>query len=136
MAQVPQVPPQAHIPGISESEEDSLGVSADSETAAARKRSGKAAARAPAPAAEDNDLLEYAESLGADLSDADLAWVVGEAFEAPLPIGWTEHIDADGRVYFFNQVNEASTWSHPMDGVYRELIDLIQSVKREPNIPP
>jgi hypothetical protein len=27
-----------------------------------------------------------------------------EAFEAPLPSGWSEHLDPEGRVYFFSQV--------------------------------
>ena len=27
-----------------------------------------------------------------------------QAFEAPLPSGWSEHLDPEGRVYFFSQV--------------------------------
>mmetsp|Transcript_71034 Transcript_71034/g.205950 ORF Transcript_71034/g.205950 Transcript_71034/m.205950 type:complete len:379 (-) Transcript_71034:123-1259(-) len=78
---------------------------------------------------EDEDFLEYAESLGANASDTELAWLVREAFEAPRPPSWSEHVDAEGRLYFFNQVTEESTWSHPMDAVYRELVGLIHKVK-------
>ena len=34
---------------------------------------------------------------------SDLLWVVQEAFNAPLPLSWTEYTDDEGRVYFFNQ---------------------------------
>mmetsp|Transcript_46262 Transcript_46262/g.93342 ORF Transcript_46262/g.93342 Transcript_46262/m.93342 type:complete len:276 (+) Transcript_46262:108-935(+) len=109
----------------SDTETDSLGVSADSEGQACTSREVEA----------DKDLLEYGQSLGVQDfetgKDTDLKWVVHEAFEAPLPNNWTEHVDAEGRVYFFNQISEESTWSHPMDGVYRELIAFIKSVRAE-----
>lgn len=109
----------------SDTETDSLGVSADSEGQACASREVEA----------DTDLLEYGRSLGLhefeNGKDADLKWVVHEAFEAPLPVDWTEHVDAEGRVYFFNQISEESTWSHPMDGVYRELIAFIKRVRAE-----
>mmetsp|Transcript_107952 Transcript_107952/g.300118 ORF Transcript_107952/g.300118 Transcript_107952/m.300118 type:complete len:350 (+) Transcript_107952:41-1090(+) len=78
---------------------------------------------------EDADLREYARSLGADPQDEEMAWLVREAFEAPRPPSWSEHVDAEGRLYFFNQVSEESTWSHPMDSVYRELIGLIRKIR-------
>mmetsp|Transcript_135954 Transcript_135954/g.378912 ORF Transcript_135954/g.378912 Transcript_135954/m.378912 type:complete len:279 (+) Transcript_135954:136-972(+) len=112
----------------SDTETDSLGVSADSDGQACTSRWAH-------EADADKDLQEYGQSLGLrDLGtgqDTDLMWVVREAFEAPLPTSWTEHVDAEGRVYFFNQITEESTWSHPMDGVYRELIAFIQTVRAE-----
>mmetsp|Transcript_36752 Transcript_36752/g.105923 ORF Transcript_36752/g.105923 Transcript_36752/m.105923 type:complete len:273 (-) Transcript_36752:22-840(-) len=106
----------------SDTETDSLGVSADSE--------GQAFTKCEVDA--DKDLLEYGQSLGLrDLEDVDLRWVAREAFEAPLPNNWTEHVDVEGRVYFFNQISEESTWSHPMDGVYRELIAVIHAIRAE-----
>jgi len=101
---------------------------ADSGTEAPPESEVAADSRLTRPA-DDNDLREYGRILGADLQEADMAWLVREAFEAPLPKCWTEHIDAEGRVYFFNQVNEESTWAHPMDGVYRELILLVQTFR-------
>jgi len=78
----------------------------------------------------DGDFKEFAKSLGVDAEDGDLLWVAKEAFEAPLPSGWSEHLDPEGRVYFFSQVTQQSSWSHPMDDVFRELIQLIKSVRR------
>mmetsp|Transcript_18645 Transcript_18645/g.43590 ORF Transcript_18645/g.43590 Transcript_18645/m.43590 type:complete len:378 (-) Transcript_18645:73-1206(-) len=76
------------------------------------------------------DFKEYARSLGVDAVDGDLLWVAREAFEAPLPASWSEHMDEESRVYFFNQVTQQSSWSHPMDEVFRELVHLIKSVRR------
>mmetsp|Transcript_38644 Transcript_38644/g.86434 ORF Transcript_38644/g.86434 Transcript_38644/m.86434 type:complete len:305 (+) Transcript_38644:72-986(+) len=79
---------------------------------------------------EESDLLQYSQALGIDLSQhADLVWVVEEAFNAPLPLSWTEYTDDEGRVYFFNQSSSQSTWEHPMDAVYRELLSVIQRAR-------
>ncbi|CAE7850573.1 CEP164 [Symbiodinium necroappetens] len=73
----------------------------------------------------------YAKSLGVELEkDVDLVWVAREAFEAPLPASWSEHLDQERRIYFFNQVTQQSSWNHPMDEVFRDLIHLIKSVRR------
>lgn len=83
---------------------------------------------APTEASED-ELLAYSKSLGADLREPDMAWLVREAFDSALPSSWTEHVDAEGRVYFHNQVTNESTWLHPMDEVYKQLISTILSVR-------
>lgn len=81
---------------------------------------------------EDADLVEYGQSLGIDMvRDTDLHWVVEQAFNAPLPTGWTEHIDDEGRVYFFQEATNQSTWEHPMDSVYRELLGLIRKQREQ-----
>lgn len=97
---------------------DELGLSSDSELTG--DESGQSEA----------DFREYAKSLGVTEEDADLLWVAKEAFEAPLPSGWSEHFDPEGRVYFFSQVTQRSSWSHPLDDVFRELIQLIKSIRR------
>jgi len=86
---------------------------------------------------EDADLREYGQSLGVDLQrHEDLSALVREAFHAPLPRGWTEHVDDEGRVYFFQETHNQSTWEHPMDAVYRELLGLVQQLRdREPDAP-
>lgn len=79
---------------------------------------------------EEADLLQYSQTLGVDLQQhSDLLWVVQEAFNAPLPLSWTEYTDDEGRVYFFNQSSSQSTWEHPMDSVYRELLIVIQRAR-------
>lgn len=115
----------------SETENDSLGVSADSD--------GQDLKRVAVPllaAAENADLVAYGLSLGVDLSGADandveLTLAVREGFDAVLPEMWTEHVDAEGRVYYFNQISSESGWSHPMDSVYRELIEVVRSIRRQ-----
>ncbi|CAE6937687.1 nasB [Symbiodinium natans] len=63
---------------------------------------------------EESDLLQYSQTLGIDLTQhSDLLWVVQEAFNAPLPLSWTEYTDDEGRVYFFNQ---AAIAADPSDG--------------------
>jgi hypothetical protein len=106
---------------------------ADSEVPLESSRASEGVAdpsRAPKPL-DDSELLEYSRILGADLQEPDMRWVVREAFEAPLPRSWTEHVDEVERVYFFSQVTQESTWAHPMDDVYRELIMLVQSFRAE-----
>jgi len=111
-----------------EPETDSLGISGDSDGQVLNGRWQQ-------QPDGDKDLQEYARSLGvSDLrattnTDVDLIWLVREAFEAPLPASWSEHIDVEGRVYFFNETTEESIWSHPMDGVYRELVAVIEQVR-------
>eukprot|EP00931_Biecheleriopsis_adriatica_P065893 TRINITY_DN40346_c0_g1_i1.p1 TRINITY_DN40346_c0_g1~~TRINITY_DN40346_c0_g1_i1.p1 ORF type:complete len:349 (-),score=60.41 TRINITY_DN40346_c0_g1_i1:48-1031(-) len=76
---------------------------------------------------EEADFLQYSQTLGVDLTQhGDLLWAVQEAFNAPLPMSWTEHTDDEGRVYFFNESSNQSTWEHPMDQVYRELLSIVQ----------
>jgi len=83
-------------------------------------------------AEEAADLREYGQGLGVHAEDdADLAWIVQEAFNAPLPASWSEHTDDEGRLYFFREASGESSWEHPMDGVYRELVDIVKEVRRD-----
>jgi len=70
------------------------------------------------------EMLEYVKSLNIDpIREADMLWIAEEAFNAPLPPGWTEHQDEQGRVYFHNGSTGESTWKHPMDELFREIVD-------------
>merc|ERR1740138_1012933 len=81
---------------------------------------------------EDADLREYALTLGVDAAcDEDLLWVVQEAFNAPLPGSWAEYADDTGRVYYFHDASSKTTWEHPMDEVFRELIAFIKQTRTE-----
>lgn len=55
------------------------------------------------------------------LQDAPLLWIAAEAFDAPLPEGWSEHFDWDGKVYFYNRNQDLVVRDHPLDDFYREL---------------
>lgn len=77
-------------------------------------------------------LLNYGKSLGADLErHPDMLWLVRQAFSSPLPAAWSEHEDASGRIYFFNSVTQESSWTHPRDEVFREIIQLIKAIRKE-----
>eukprot|EP00928_Gymnodinium_smaydae_P088008 TRINITY_DN72170_c0_g1_i1.p1 TRINITY_DN72170_c0_g1~~TRINITY_DN72170_c0_g1_i1.p1 ORF type:complete len:331 (-),score=58.57 TRINITY_DN72170_c0_g1_i1:30-1022(-) len=91
--------------------------------------SGGGSASAPQ---EDADLREYADGLGVDLDvHGDLLWIVSDAFHAPLPVSWTEHTDDEGRCYFFHEGSGESTWEHPTDSVYREILSCMLSVRAQ-----
>jgi len=117
-------------PGHPDSD-DSLEVSEDSELSPGSPELHHLAAakglRQPEP---DPDLSEYGRSLGANLEDPSHAWAVREAFHAALPASWAEFADDEGRVYFYNYTTNESTWNHPMDEVYRELIAFVTHVQR------
>jgi len=55
--------------------------------------------------------------------------VAQEAFDAPLPASWSEHTDDEGRLYFFREASGESAWEHPMDGVYRELVEIVRQAR-------
>jgi len=83
-------------------------------------------------AREVADLRQYGLTLGVDIEWAEeLRWVVQEAFTAPLPKGWAEHKDDDGRVYFWHDESEESVWEHPMDAIYRDLLGLVSRVRQD-----
>ncbi|CAE7586189.1 SAC9, partial [Symbiodinium necroappetens] len=50
-----------------------------------------------------------------------MVWIAEEAYNAPLPPGWTEHVDANGRTYFYNTNLRESLWKHPMDQEFVEI---------------
>merc|ERR1711959_414460 len=40
--------------------------------------------------------------------------------EAPLPSDWTEHFDSNDRVFYYNATMRVSSWTHPLEHIYRE----------------
>mmetsp|Transcript_43103 Transcript_43103/g.99269 ORF Transcript_43103/g.99269 Transcript_43103/m.99269 type:complete len:286 (+) Transcript_43103:90-947(+) len=78
------------------------------------------------------DIHEYGLSLNVDIDnddEEDLGWVVQEAFHAPLPCCWTEYMDPSGRAYYVKDGTNVSTWAHPMDEVYRDVLELVKKVR-------
>jgi len=79
---------------------------------------------------EDADLCEYAKTLGIDSAqDEDLLWVAQQAFNARLPGSWVEFADETGRVYYFHEASNKTTWEHPMDEVFRELLAIVRQTR-------
>eukprot|EP00928_Gymnodinium_smaydae_P013324 TRINITY_DN14870_c0_g2_i2.p1 TRINITY_DN14870_c0_g2~~TRINITY_DN14870_c0_g2_i2.p1 ORF type:complete len:610 (-),score=143.14 TRINITY_DN14870_c0_g2_i2:63-1724(-) len=82
---------------------------------------------------DDATLREYARgALGLEPErDAALLWVAREAFTAPLPPGWTEHVDDGGHVFFSNETTLESSWTHPTDRVYSEALHVVRGLIAE-----
>ena len=67
------------------------------------------------------EINEYAVYLGMDpAADKDLLYIAEWALSAPLPEGWTEHVDTSGNEFYFNSMTGVSTYEHPLDGQFRE----------------
>ncbi|GIL67073.1 hypothetical protein Vafri_20509 [Volvox africanus] len=67
-----------------------------------------------------DEIVAYGKYLGMDVvDDADLLYIAEWALTAPLPEGWTVHLDGEGNEFFYNAATNASTYEHPMDEHYR-----------------
>ena len=88
--------------------------------------------KAPAlpPGAESDDgpsenaVLDYAAYLGFSDpagTEKDLLYIARWALTAPVPDGWSVHLDGDGLEFFHNVVTGESQYEHPMDAHYTRL---------------
>ncbi|XP_014665508.1 PREDICTED: centrosomal protein of 164 kDa-like [Priapulus caudatus] len=69
------------------------------------------------------ELEAFAREIGIDPEcDPDLMWIAREAIMAPLPPEWKPVQDPSGEIYYFNFVTNDSTWDHPCDQYYREMV--------------
>ena len=59
--------------------------------------------------------------------DSEFLWIAEMALQAPLPVGWTEHNDTEGNVFFHNKTNGESTYEHPMDESFRNYYKKVKS---------
>lgn len=67
------------------------------------------------------ELVAYARYLGIDpVVDHDLLWIAVQALEAPLPSEWSEHFDSSDRIFYYNASTRVSSWTHPLEQVYRD----------------
>mmetsp|Transcript_19141 Transcript_19141/g.30735 ORF Transcript_19141/g.30735 Transcript_19141/m.30735 type:complete len:380 (-) Transcript_19141:106-1245(-) len=84
------------------------------------------------PRPTEPEFIAYARYLGIDpVADSDLLWVAEEALWAPLPEEWTEHFDADGRVFYYNMQARSSSWLHPLEQLHRDLYTEISQFRRQ-----
>ncbi|KTF72307.1 hypothetical protein cypCar_00050382, partial [Cyprinus carpio] len=67
---------------------------------------------------------EYAVEIGIDPErEPELLWLAREGMVAPLPAEWKPCQDVTGEVYYFNFSTGQSTWDHPCDEHYRQLVE-------------
>lgn len=70
------------------------------------------------------EVISMAEYLGiCVLSEQNLLWIAADAFKAPLPVSWSSQKDSKGRTFFYNHLTNESSWDHPLDPHFRQLID-------------
>ena len=75
---------------------------------------------APEDMPTKEEIEDYAVYLGIDLvEDSDLVYIAEWAINAPLPEGWSEHVDEEGHEFYFNSMTNVSTYEHPLDEQYR-----------------
>lgn len=98
--------------------------------------SSPASTAAAAAAAKDSiyeptpeEIVDYAVHIGIDpVAEHDLLWIAREGLMAPLEPGWQAARDPDTLAFYFFRTEkpEETTWDHPSDERYR---DLVQSVR-------
>ncbi|XP_023600064.1 LOW QUALITY PROTEIN: centrosomal protein of 164 kDa [Myotis lucifugus] len=71
----------------------------------------------------EQEIFEFAREIGIDpIKEPELMWLAREGIVAPLPQEWKPCQDITGDIYYFNFANGQSTWDHPCDGHYRNLV--------------
>ncbi|XP_041354698.1 centrosomal protein of 164 kDa-like isoform X2 [Gigantopelta aegis] len=69
------------------------------------------------------EILEYANVLGIDpMAEPHLMWIAREGFNAPLPENWKPCQDPSEDIYYFNFATGESTWDHPCDEFYKNMV--------------
>mmetsp|Transcript_86386 Transcript_86386/g.279732 ORF Transcript_86386/g.279732 Transcript_86386/m.279732 type:complete len:190 (-) Transcript_86386:228-797(-) len=80
----------------------------------------------------EEEVRNYAEWLGMDAeADADLMYLAREGLKAPLTDGWKPCQNAEGEIFYFNFETGQSSWDHPADETYRNLVQDKKREKRE-----
>ncbi|UPR04646.1 hypothetical protein HOP50_17g79900, partial [Chloropicon primus] len=70
-----------------------------------------------------SEVSEVATRLGIDpVYDTDLLYIAEEFLLTPLPLGWTEYSNDDGRIYYFNEKSRATQWDHPLEDYYKGIV--------------
>ncbi|XP_069803749.1 centrosomal protein of 164 kDa isoform X2 [Dendropsophus ebraccatus] len=72
---------------------------------------------------QEHEIQEYARMIGIDPdAEPEMMWLAREGIVAPLPPDWKPCQDVTGDIYYFNFATGQSTWDHPIDEHYRDLV--------------
>ncbi|KAM6052201.1 uncharacterized protein VSU04_011642 [Chlamydotis macqueenii] len=72
---------------------------------------------------DEEGMKDFAREIGTDPEkEPELMWLAREAIRAPLPAEWKPCQDSMGKIYYFNFATGQSTWDHPCDLHYRQLV--------------
>lgn len=76
------------------------------------------------------EVQKFAEYMGMDIiEDNELLYIAEWALTAPLPAGWTVHLDSEGNEFYHHTATKVSQYDHPMDGKYKELYHKMKAEK-------
>jgi len=74
----------------------------------------------------------FGEKLGVDTTiEPHLRWLVEEAYSSPVPQGWRACDDEEGNTYYYHELTGETTWEHPTDKTYREVLRVIRTLEAE-----
>nr|XP_050865453.1 golgin subfamily A member 4 isoform X1 [Vespula vulgaris] len=84
----------------------------------------------------NEEVLDYAKRLGIDPdTEAHLLPLAREGLMAALPKGWIPcYHETSGAWYYYQASTSTTTWEHPLDSVYRELVDQVRSGNRQMSV--
>ncbi|XP_046828745.1 golgin subfamily A member 4 isoform X2 [Vespa crabro] len=84
----------------------------------------------------NEEVLDYAKRLGIDPdTEAHLLPLAREGLMAALPKGWVPcYHETSGAWYYYQASTSTTTWEHPLDSVYRELVDQVRSGNRQMSV--
>eukprot|EP00928_Gymnodinium_smaydae_P054073 TRINITY_DN37914_c0_g1_i1.p1 TRINITY_DN37914_c0_g1~~TRINITY_DN37914_c0_g1_i1.p1 ORF type:complete len:1392 (+),score=310.31 TRINITY_DN37914_c0_g1_i1:200-4177(+) len=108
---------------------------ASNQVATARPGSRQEAYLSPAPEGRRKvsvlEMMEFCKSLDIDpVKESEMLWIAEEAYHAKLPLGWSEHVDENGHTYFHHLATGESKWQHPMDDLFRDIVEYYRTTVR------
>ncbi|NXN83945.1 CE164 protein, partial [Bombycilla garrulus] len=73
---------------------------------------------------KEQEIRDFAPTIGIDPDkESELLWLARECLVTPLPPEWKAcQAMAGGDIYFFNFATGLSTWEHPCDEHYKQLV--------------
>jgi hypothetical protein len=67
-------------------------------------------------------MLSMCEYLEIEEREKQLFWIAEMALLAKLPTHWKEYKDDEGHAYFHNHITGTTSWTHPRDEYFLELV--------------
>jgi hypothetical protein len=61
--------------------------------------------------------------------DLVLNWIAEQFVHGDLPPYWSDHVDNEHKVYYFDALTRTSQWSHPLEDLYASVITFVKSVR-------
>ena len=75
---------------------------------------------------------DFVESFQPDPDqDPVLNWVGDQFVNSELPPYWSEHIDNEGRVYYFDSLTKTSSWQHPLEELFSRALAFLKPIRME-----